>query len=45
MHWTKAIGNMKLSFGKDIKIIQAKKFYLPYLLYGNNDSFFSYLEG
>ena len=45
MHWTKAIGNMKSSFGKAIKIIQAKNFYPPYLFYGNNDASFSYLEG
>ena len=45
MHWTKAIGNVKLSFGQAIKINQAKNFYLPYLFYGNNDVSFSYLEG
>lgn len=36
MHWTKAMGDVKLSFGKAIKIIQAKNF-LPPLFYGNNN--------
>lgn len=45
IHWTKAMGDMELSFAKAIKIIQAKSFYFPFVFYGNNNVSFTYLEG